>query len=81
MRSGAADAGIAIESVALAHQLHFLPLAHERFDLVIPAAFAELPHVARLIETLDTRQFRADAGSIAGYDTSLAGQVATLEAT
>ena len=35
VRSGAADVGVAIESVALAHGLGFVPLREERFDLVV----------------------------------------------
>ena len=36
--AGLADAGVASEPAALAYGLGFVPLAEERFDLVIPAA-------------------------------------------
>ena len=36
--AGLADAGVASEPAALAYGLAFVPLAAERFDLVIPAA-------------------------------------------
>src|SRR6185295_17623154 len=35
IRDGKADAGIAIEAAARAHGLEFVPLARERFDLVV----------------------------------------------
>jgi molybdate-binding protein/DNA-binding XRE family transcriptional regulator len=80
VRSGAADVGVAIEAVALAAGLGFVPLDEERFDLVIPAALAEVPPVSRLIEALDDPGFRAEMASLPGYDFDLSGQVTTLEA-
>ena len=41
--AGLADAGVASEPAALAYGLAFIPLAAERFDLVIPADLAGLP--------------------------------------
>ena len=40
--AGLADAGVACEPAALAYGLAFIPLAAERFDLVIPAEHADL---------------------------------------
>ena len=77
---GAADVGVAIEGVALALGLGFVPLVEERFDLVVPAEVAESPTVARLLETLGDPNFRADAGNLPGYDTEMCGHVTTLEA-
>ena len=79
VRCGAADAGVAIESVALAAGLDFLPLCEERFDLVVPAASAESGPVRRLLDTLDDPGFRADVGHLPGYDGQLSGHVTTLE--
>ncbi|MGE0159518.1 MAG: substrate-binding domain-containing protein [Gemmatimonadales bacterium] len=77
---GAADAGVAIEGVALAMGLGFVPLVEERFDLVVPGDLAAETTVSRLLETLDDPGFRADAGNLPGYDTQLCGHVTTLEA-
>lgn len=76
---GAADAGVAIESAALAWELGFVPLVEERFDLVIPASLAEAPPVSRFLDTLDDPGFRAEAASLPGYDTSISGHASTLE--
>jgi putative molybdopterin biosynthesis protein len=38
--AGLADAGVASEPAAIAYGLGFIPLASERFDLVIPAGVA-----------------------------------------
>jgi putative molybdopterin biosynthesis protein len=77
---GAADVGIAIEGVALASDLGFVPLVEERFDLVVPTEMTDQPIVARLLDTLEDPSFRADAANLPGYDTELCGHVTTLEA-
>src|ERR1700677_842558 len=41
--AGVADAGVSSEPAALAYGLDFIPLATERFDLVLPAQHASLP--------------------------------------
>lgn len=81
VRWGVVDAGIAIESVALAEGLNFVPLAEERFDLVVPSARLDLPHVARLVDLLGQRAFRDEAGRVPGYDVSGSGHAETVEAT
>ena len=78
--AGAADAGVAIEGAALAAGLDFLPLAEERFDIVLPAESAATPPVSHVLETLADPSFRADVEGMPGYDHSLSGQVATVEA-
>lgn len=80
VRCGAADFGVAIESVALAAGLDFVPLAEERFDLVVPAALAETTPVARLLEELDGRAFKTEMAHLPGYDAELVGHATTVEA-
>jgi len=80
VRCGAADAGIAIESVALAADLDFVPITEERFDLVVRAGQAESAPVARLLETLDDAGFRAETAELPGYDAETCGHVTTHDA-
>lgn len=80
VRWGSADAGISIESAALAEGLGFVPLAEESFDLVVPADSAGEPPVSRLVETLDDPAFRAEVERLPGYDGSRSGRVTTVEA-
>ena len=70
---GAADVGVAAEHAALAHDLGFIPLDDERFDLVFPRARADDPRIVRLGEVLTSRAFREDLASLGGYDTSNTG--------
>lgn len=77
---GAADVGVAIEHAALNAGLDFVPLAEERFDLVIPAAFSSAPPVAALLNELNAGAFRREAAGVPGYDASLTGQSVIVEA-
>lgn len=78
IQMGLADVGIAIEAVALAYGLSFIPLVEERFDLLVPEERLAQSPVARFFDTLDRASFRLDAGGIPGYDLSLSGQVTTV---
>jgi putative molybdopterin biosynthesis protein len=76
---GAADAGIAIESVAIAHGLGFVPLVEECFDLVVPVARAEHGPVARLLAAIDDPGFRRELEALGGYAVDSTGHASTLE--
>lgn len=71
--AGAAEAGVAIESAALAAGLSFLPLSEERFDLVYPAEMTGHPALSRMLDVLTDRPFRTEAAHIPGYDLSRSG--------
>jgi len=80
--AGLADAGVASEPAALAYGLAFLPLAAERFDLVIPAAQAGSREVQGLLRVLTSPWLLAQLASLPGYDPSHCGEhVATLRPT
>ena len=70
---GVADVGVATRSAALSFGLGFVPLALERFDLVLPAAQAQDARIARLLDTLSSRAFRRELTSLGGYDVSTSG--------
>jgi putative molybdopterin biosynthesis protein len=76
-----ADAGIAIESAALAEELSFIPLSQERFDLVLSESQLKSPAVSRFLSLIDQSSFRSEAGKLPGYDLSLSGHLTTLDAS
>jgi putative molybdopterin biosynthesis protein len=79
--AGLADAGVASEPAAIAYGLAFVPLAAERFDLVIPAGLVGSREVQALIKVLSSRWLLDQLASIPGYDPSRCGEhVATLPA-
>jgi len=77
--AGLADAGVSAEPAALAYGLPFVPLADERFDLVIPHAQAESREVQAMLRVLSSPWLAAQLESLPGYDASPCGEhVATL---
>jgi molybdate-binding protein/DNA-binding XRE family transcriptional regulator len=77
--AGLADAGVASEPAALAYGLAFVPLAVERFDLVIPAGQAGSREVQGLIKVLSSRWLLDQLASLPGYGPARCGEhIATL---
>jgi putative molybdopterin biosynthesis protein len=71
--AGLADAGVASEPAALAYGLAFVPLAAERFDLVIPASQAGSREVQALRKVLASPWLLTQLDCLPGYDSSRCG--------
>ncbi len=78
--AGLADVGVGIRAAAQALGLDFVPLARERYDLVMPARFRDLPAIQAVLETLTSPLFRLEVEALGGYDTSPMGDVVALAA-
>jgi putative molybdopterin biosynthesis protein len=77
--AGLADAGIASEPAALAYGLAFVPLAAERFDLVVPTAHASSREVQGLLRALTSPWLLDQLASLPGYTVTQCGErIATL---
>lgn len=77
--AGLADAGVASEPAALAYGLAFVPLADERFDLVIPRSHRGTREVQGLLRVLASPWLLAQLASLPGYDPAQCGErVASL---
>jgi molybdate-binding protein len=73
--AGRADVGPAIEAVAGALDLGFVPLRWERFDLLVSReVFFEEP-IQSFFGLLQSDPFRAMARALPGYDVSQAGKI------
>lgn len=75
--SGASDCGLGILSAARALGLDFVPLAPERYDLVIPDSLLNDPRILTLLELLRTEAFQKKIQDLGGYETCLTGQIMT----
>jgi len=62
-----ADAGVSSEPAALAYGLDFIPLADERFDLVLPAKHAASREIQGLLRVLTSPWLLAQLASLPGY--------------
>ena len=72
--AGLADAGVASEPAARAYGLAFVPLAHERFNLVIPAEHTASREAQALLRVLTSPWLLAQLGGIPGYDAAPCGE-------
>jgi molybdate-binding protein/transcriptional regulator with XRE-family HTH domain len=71
--AGLADAGVASEPAATAYGLAFIPLAEERFSLVIPAEHTASREVQALFKVLSSPWLLAQLASLPGYDAATCG--------
>jgi molybdate-binding protein len=71
--AGLAEAGVASEPAARAYGLAFVPLAEERFNLVIPAEHAASREVQALFKVLSSPWLLAQLASLPGYDAATCG--------
>jgi putative molybdopterin biosynthesis protein len=69
-----ADVGVSSEPAALAYGLNVIPLAEERFDLVLPAKHAASREVQGLLRVLTSPWLLAQLASLPGYDAACCGE-------
>ncbi|WP_243545523.1 molybdopterin biosynthesis protein [Pseudodesulfovibrio tunisiensis] len=72
--TGAASCGLGIYAAAKALELDFVPLAHERYDLVIPTAHLNDPRIVSLLELVRSPRLQQAVRDLGGYETDLAGR-------
>jgi putative molybdopterin biosynthesis protein len=72
---GAADAGLAVASVAKSLKLDFVPLHRERFDLAIDRRAYFEPPIQALLAFTRTREFARRVETLGGYDVSGTGSI------
>ncbi len=72
---GSADAGIAIQAAAKILGLDFVPLATERFDLVIPTEFYSTRAIRAFCEALNSDELKSGIARMGGYETYETGKV------
>lgn len=73
--SGRADCGLGIPAAAQALDLDFVPLFHERYDLVIPMEYAQSPLLAPLFDVIGGTQFKNAVSALPGYDVKEMGKL------
>lgn len=73
--SGRADCGLGIPAAALALDLDFLPLFHERYDFVIPHRYLDDDLLSPLFELIHNPDFKSAVSALPGYDLSQMGKI------
>lgn len=72
--SGIADVGLGILPAAKAMNLDFIPIAKERYDLIIPLVYLEDEKIQKVIETIGSEEFKKTVFEMGGYDVSRTGE-------
>lgn len=71
--NGEADAGIGVQSVANRLGLDFVPLFHERYDLICSKEISQTKQWHNIVAVLKSAHFQHAVHCHAGYDTTLTG--------
>ena len=72
IEAGQADTALGLQAAAHQHQLDFLPLFVERYDLVLP--LAQEKTLAPFLDYIQTLDFRRVLDSLTGYNTAHSGE-------
>jgi putative molybdopterin biosynthesis protein len=72
--TGAVDCGLGIMAAARALGLDFVPLARERYDLLIPREHLADPRVQAVLNLIRSADFRTSIEALGGYETTCTGE-------
>jgi molybdate-binding protein/DNA-binding transcriptional regulator YhcF (GntR family) len=70
---GRADVGLGLLAAARAYDLDFVPLARERYDLILHAEDRERTLLRDLLDLASAAEFKAVVAELGGYDIKLSG--------
>jgi molybdate-binding protein/DNA-binding transcriptional regulator YhcF (GntR family) len=76
--AGAADTGLGLLAAARSRGLDFIPVASERYDLVVLAEDRDRPALAALLDIVKSPTYHAIIAHLGGYDTTHAGDETLL---
>jgi putative molybdopterin biosynthesis protein len=68
LAAGLADAGVAIRAAGAAFGLDLIPIRQERYELIVPDHFLDLPALGALLDTLRRPGIRIQVESLQWYD-------------
>lgn len=73
VKTGEADAGMCVYSAAKALGLRFVPVADERYEIVVRREHLDDHRIKALFEAVGSSSFRSRLELLGGYDTSITG--------
>jgi len=73
--AGQVDVGLGLEAAARQYELDFVPLFHERYDLVITQEQMEDQKLVPIFDILQSGDFRGEMDRLGGYETGHTGDV------
>ena len=72
IETGKADVSLGLQAAAHQHNLDFIPLFEERYDLILPRENEQT--LLPLLEYIQTADFRASLNSLTGYNSAHSGE-------
>jgi putative molybdopterin biosynthesis protein len=72
IRLGKADAALGLQAAAHQHELDFIPLFEERYDLVLPREQEKA--LMPVLDYLQTERFRTELAALTGYSSTHSGE-------
>ncbi|WP_291326084.1 molybdopterin biosynthesis protein [Desulfovibrio sp. UCD-KL4C] len=72
--TGTADCGLGIYAAAKALNLDFIPLANERYDLIIPDKYMHDTRIISLVNLLKSDEIKEAIKSLGGYEITMTGK-------
>lgn len=74
--NGSVDCGMGIRAAAVALNLDFIPVAEERYDLIIPTEFMEDEKIIKMLDLIRVnKEFHDKILSLGGYDLRDCGKI------
>lgn len=73
--SGTVDAGMGIRAAAQALDLDFIPIAEERFDLIVPTFFIDDARMKAALDLMNNDSFKTRIEELGGYNLRDCGSV------
>lgn len=74
IQQGRVQVGLGIQAAAASDHLDFIPLFHERYDLVMAKELISDRQLSPLFDTFFSSEFRRQVESLSGYDVSHLGE-------
>ncbi|MDI6703712.1 MAG: molybdopterin biosynthesis protein [bacterium] len=78
VEEGAVDCGLGIKAAAQAFGLDFIPITKERYDLAISSKYYDDYRINRLIEVVNSSEFKQKIRSLGGYDIKETGRIISI---
>lgn len=76
---GSADAALGIRAAAEVMDVDFLPLAEEKYDLIIKENRMDDPRINKLIELINQAEIKAKIEKLGGYNCQETGEITKLQ--
>lgn len=76
---GSADAALGIRAAAEVMEVDFLPLAEEKYDLIIPEDMLDDLRIKKLINLIKKPEIKAEIEKLGGYNCQETGKITKLE--